>query len=189
MYLRLADSGLPKAEQNINDPFNLLHSLCGLLVATKKNIPERLQKTIAEMEQALCVKLDWENIKIITSEKSADAYNTIYHRWKNEAAVSFDPLLKRWLAAQLSSSHYPFSGMGETLSERITIIGVRFAILKLALISAYSINDGNHQQDDVVRIVQSLSRFLEHLASPKFSLEIYAETGWVKENRLLGLIL
>ncbi len=188
MYFRLADSGLPAPEMNINDPFNLLHSLCGLVVASKKSVPPRLGQTISEMENALHVKLDWKNVLINTSDKSLDAYNNLHTLWKNEMQEVYTPLLKRWLAAQLSSSLYPFAGLGETLPERATIIGVRLAILKLALISTYSINAGKLYQDDVVRVVQSLSRFLDHLANPKFSLEIYAETGWNKENRMLGVL-
>lgn len=188
LYFRLADTSIPAPEENINDPFNLLHSLCGLVVASKKNIPPRLQQTISDMEQALKVRLDWENILIHTSDESADAYNKLHSLWKNEMQENFQPLLKRWLGAQLSTSLYPFAGLGESLTERVTIIGVRFAILRLALISAYSISNSQLHQYDVVRIVQSLSRFLDHLADPKFSLEIYGEAGWTKENRMLGLL-
>ena len=188
MYLRLADSGLPPPEKNINDPFNLLHSLCGLVVASKKSIPPRLQQTISEMEKALHAKLDWQNILIHTSDESLDAYNNLQALWKNEMQETYTPLLKRWIGAQLSSSLYPFAGLGETLTDRVTIIGVRLAIVKLALISIYSINNGKLHQDDVVRVVQSLSRFLEHLADPAFSLQIYKETGWDRESRLLGVL-
>lgn len=188
MYFRLADSGLPAPEMNINDPFNLLHSLCGLVVASKKSVPPRLQQTISEMEKALHVKLDWKNVLINPSDESLDAYNNLRALWQNEMQEIYTPLLKRWIAAQLSSSLYPFAGLGKALPERATIIGVRLAILKLALISTYSINAGKLYQDDVVRVVQSLSRFLEHLADPAFSLQIYAETGWDRENRMLGLL-
>ena len=188
MYFRLADGSLPQPEMNINDPFNLLHSLCGLVVASKKSIPPRLQQTITEIEQALCVTLDWQNILIQTSDASLPVYNKLYLLWKDQMQEIYSPLLKRWLAAQLSSSLYPFAGLGDSLPDRITIIGVRMAILRLALISAYSIKNGELHQDDVVRVVQSLSRFLDHLANPVFSLQIYTETGWDKESRMRGLL-
>lgn len=188
MYFRLADESLPSPETNINDPFNLLHSLCGLVVASKKSVSPRLQQTISEIEQALHVTLDWKNILINTSDESLVAYNNLHKLWQNEMQEVYAPLLKRWLAAQLSSAFYPFSGLGNTLSARATIIGVRLAILRLALASAYGINKGILYQDDVVRVVQSLSRFLEHLANPSFSLEIYGETGWDRESRMLGLL-
>src|SRR5690606_30607662 len=39
-YLRLADGSLPAAETRIEDPFNLLHALCGLVVASHKKITD-----------------------------------------------------------------------------------------------------------------------------------------------------
>lgn len=188
MYFRLADGSLPAPEKNINDPFNLLHSLCGLVVASKKSVPPRLAQTISEMEIALRVKLDWQNVLINTSDESISAYNNLQKLWAGEMRDAYTPLLKRWLGAQISAAFYPFAGLGGTLTEKITIIGVRLALVKLALISTYSVNNGKSYQDDAVRVVQSLSRFMEHLADPKFSLEIYTETGWIKENRLLGLL-
>ncbi len=188
LYLRLVDGVLPSPEKNINDPFNLLHSLCGLVVASNKNISPRLKQAIDDMEKALCVELDWKNILIKADEKSLAAYYGIKNRWENGGKSVYDSVLKKWLGAQLSASFYPFAGLGDDLIGKVTIIGVRFAILKLALASAYSIYGGKLHQDDVVRITQSLSRFLEHLADPAFSLRIYAETGWDRENRMLGLL-
>jgi hypothetical protein len=40
----------------------------------------------------------------------------------------------------------------------------------------------------VVRIVQSLSRVLDHLADPELSLKIYEEPGWLREPRLRALM-
>lgn len=188
LYFRLADSSVPAPEKNINDPFNLLHSLCGLVAASKKPVPPRLKQTISEIEQALCVSLDWKNVLIKTSDESLEAYNKIRKLWDSGAEEKYSSLFKKWLAAQFSASLYPFAGLGQTLSERITIIGVRFAILRLAFMSLYSINGGDPHQDDVVRVTQSLSRFLDHLADPEFSLRIYAETGWGRENRMIGLL-
>lgn len=188
LYLRLADSSLPAPEENINDPFNLLHSVCGLVVASKKSIPPRLQKTIGEMEQALCVTLDWKNVLIHTSDKSLDAYHCLHAIWKEEMQEVYQPILRRWLGAQLSAATYPFAGLGDGLPDKATIIGVRLAIVRLALMSSYYVNNKNLPQEETIRIIQSLSRFLDHLATPSFSLDIYQETGWDKEKRMLGLL-
>lgn len=40
----------------------------------------------------------------------------------------------------------------------------------------------------VVRVVQSLSRFLDHLADPTFSRMAYEEAGWFREGRLRALM-
>ena len=176
VYLRLADGRLPAPETNINDPFNLLHALCGLVVASRKSTPPRLAQTISDIETALHAKLDWQNVLIQTSDDSVQAYNNLQKPQKSDS-----PILKKWLAAQISAAFFPFAGLGETLPEKITIIGVRFFILRLAIMSA-------PDKKDIIRIVQSLSRFLDHLGSPAFFLQICAETGWDKEARMRGLL-
>ncbi|MEZ5690670.1 MAG: flagellin lysine-N-methylase [Rickettsiales bacterium] len=192
LYFRLADSSIPKSEENINDPFNLLHALCGLVVASKKSLPPRLKQTIYEMEKALSVKLDWENILINADESSLAAYNKLRDLWNSGVGDFYEPILKRWLAAQISAASFPFAGLGDKLSDKVTIIGFRLAMLKLALISAHHINIGDKNnklsEGDIIRIVQSLSRFLDHLAGPEFLLKICSETGWGRESRMLGLL-
>ena len=187
MYLRLADSGLPAPEPHPADAFNIVHALCGLVVASKKPVSTRLQETINDMQAALHVTLDWQNVLIHLSQDSADAYQQLLAHWE-QAKDAYEPLLKRWLAMQLSTACFPFAGLGATLVERITIIGVRLATIKLALMCLYGTYGRSIPQDVVVRAVQSLSRFLEHLGDPAFSLQIYAETGWDKESRMRGLL-
>jgi len=186
-YLRNADTRLPVPLKNPADPFNLLHALCGIVVATHKPPGERLSLTINDIEKALSSTLDWQNVLIHTGENSLDAYEKIKKIY-NEQEKIFQPILKNYLQMQLSLSLFPFSGLGSNLSERITIIGVRLATIKLALMSACSIGDGALPQEVVVRVVQSLSRIMDHLGDPSFSLQIYAETGWSKEDRLRGLL-
>lgn len=185
LYLRLADGGLPKAEPNAADYFNLLHALCGLIVASHKPISERLKKTVSEMEQSLKVTLDWKQVQISLSPESGAALHELQAKWV-AAAPRYAHILRRYLAMQLSLGVFPFAGLGVDAAERITFIGVRFATVKLALICAHYMH-GELPEADIVRIIQSLSRFLDHLGDGAFSLSIYNETGWVKESRLLGL--
>ena len=186
-YLKHADTRLPAAEPHPTDPFNLLHALSGLIVATKKPMSERLAQTVSEMEQALAVTLDWNHVLIHTSDASANAYQLLRSRWQQEKR-HYQPILKRYVQMQLSLALYPFSGLGHTLVDRMTIIGVRLATVRLAIMAACSKHDTVMPKDTIVRIVQSLSRFMDHLGDSKFSLSIYKETGWVKENRLRGLL-
>jgi lysine-N-methylase len=186
-YLANADARLAAPQANPSDPFNLLHALTGLIVASHKPMSDRLGQTVSEMEQALAVSLDWQQVQIHTSEQSMRAYQSLAAKWK-ETGEAFQPVLKKYLQMQLSLSLYPFAGFGNTLTERAIIIGVRLATVKLALMSAYSIYGDALPQDMVVRIVQSLSRFLDHLGDPAFSLQIYTETGWTQESRIRGLL-
>ncbi len=188
LYLRLADGLMPAAEHNPADPFNVLHALAGLIVASHKPMSARLQQTIGDMEKALCVKLDWQNVLISADEKSADAYQRLKTVWRNETAQHLDKILRKMLKMQLSLALHPFAGLGENFSERVTIIGVRFATFKLALMCACDINDKASREESAVRIAQSLARFLDHLGDATFSLQIYNETGWVKETRMRGLL-
>ena len=186
-YLEHSDSRLPSPESKPEDPFNLLHTLCGLIAASKKTERPRLMQTIADMETALHATLDWNNVAIILKPSSADASHSLNEKYKSSGALLIQDVLRKWLAAELSMSLYPLSGFGETLSQRITTLGVRCAILKLALMACFTHND-MIRPDDCVRIIQSLSRFLDHLADPTLMLNICAETGWNREARLRGLI-
>ena len=97
--------------------------------------------------------------------------------------AQWQPLLRRYLGAQLSQCLFPFSGLGSTLTERITIIAVRFATLKLALASLEEASLQN-----IIDTVQPFSRFMDHLADPTLSLLMYEQTGWTRETRLRGLL-
>ena len=72
--------------------------------------------------------------------------------------------------------------------ERAAIIGIRMATVRLALMSLCQIHNGEPPEKEVIRAIQSLSRFLDHLGSADFSLQIYGETGWLKSGRLRGLL-
>lgn len=188
VYLKIADGRLPAPEKNINDAFNLLHALCGLIVATKKPMSERLAQTVKDMERALGASLDWQNVLIHTGEDSLHAYQRVSNLWGTEAAPHHETFLRRYLKMQLSLALFPFAGLGDSLADRITIIGVRLATIKLALMCGCGMYGVELPQEVVVRLVQSLSRFLDHLGDPAFSLLIYKETGWDREDRMRGLL-
>lgn len=148
---------------------------------------DRLRQTVSDMERSLGVTLNWQQVLIHLSEHSADVYQQLKDRWEKTGA-RYQPILRRYLQMQLSLALFPFSGLGHTINERITIIGVRLATIKLALMCACGIHGPELPQDVVVRVVQSLSRFVDHLGDPAFSSQIYAETGWNRESRMRGLL-
>lgn len=187
-YMKTAEARLCEPETNINDPFNVLNALQGLIGAARKSDRARLMQTIGAMEQALHVSLDWELLTIKTHDDSLQRFQAMQQFWQDHCAAYYAPVLRRWLAAQCSASLFPFAGLGQTLAERITIIGVRLATVKLALMSACFMAQATIAEDDAIRVIQSIARFMDHLADPAFSLAIYAETGWVREARLAGLL-
>lgn len=186
-YLRLADARLVAPQPDPADAFNLLHALMGLVVASKKPIAPRLAETLAEMERALKVRLDWPSVQIHLSQDSAPALQDVRRIWESHAP-HFDGVLKKYMQMQIAMSLFPFAGLGETMAERATLIGVRLATIKLAFMCACGIYESVPPQDIVVRIVQSISRFLDHLGDARFSLLIYGETGWTRPDRMRGLL-
>lgn len=187
-YMKSADALARPVEPHPADAFNLLNALQGLIGASKQTNRPRLDETIADIEAALKVKLNWETLGIELSPESEAAYKDMVAQWKEQYAAQFAPVLTQWLQAQLSINLFPFAGLGEDMQARVTILGVRFATVKLALMSACAVKGEAIDEAQTVRIIQSLARFLDHLADPTLSLQIYAETGWVKEARLRALI-
>lgn len=186
-YLKNADGRLPEPVANSTDAFNLIYALAGLIGAANKASRPRLEKVVADIQQALALTLPAEPGQSfsLTPDHLVRA-EKLQALWQ-EHAPALQPVLKRWLQAQLSIACFPFSGFGDTLANRIAIIGIRLATLKLALMAElflrHSINE-----ESLTRIVQSLSRFLDHLADPAFSLKIYRETEWLNPARLRGLL-
>lgn len=184
-YLKMADGRLPAAEVSAADPFNCFHALAGLVAASRKSPRERLQAVMQSIAAALKVEMDADN-RLQLAPDSAAAAQDMQRLWLAKQA-HWQPLLKRWIQAQLSMALFPFAGFGQTLPERIAIIAVRFATLKLALMAQLQVH-GTLNEEDCVRIAQSLARFLDHLADPTLSVQIYAETGWLRPARLRGLL-
>lgn len=189
VFLSLADGRIPASVPVAENPFNLLHCLGGLIVASHKKPPERLSSIIKSMELALASRFDWQAVTIATSPPSLLQYHERLKGWNATHAAIYAPMLRRWIAMQLSVALFPFAGSGVTLTERVTVLGVRFAILKLALMClVVEPSDARPPAELFVFATQSLSRFLDHLGDPAFLLSVCAETGWDREEKMRGLV-
>lgn len=184
-----ADEQLPMPLINPSNPFNLLHMLCGLVVASRKPASERLMHTIRDMEAGLKASLDWQGVGIALTEGSAPAREALLAIWDDVGHVLYTPVLRRWLQVQISMGLHPFAGFGQTLVDRITLMGVRLATVKLALLAAHQQHGGALQNEAIVRVVQSIARVLDHLADPAFFMQICHETRWSDEAGLCGLMM
>ena len=180
-YMVNADSRIPKAEPLATDLFNLCHALHGLVMASQSH-GARLMGAIDAMAQMLGITFTPPGSIALADDAAERAVRVLAIMRKQ--SLLLQPVLRRYLQAQLSESCFPFAGLGHTLSERITIIGVRYATIRLALATLGDVP----AQVDVVRIIQTLSRFSDHLADPSLSLQIYRETGWSREPRLKAII-
>jgi lysine-N-methylase len=187
-YLQYADNNMAMPEYRETDTVFLFQALCGLVAAAKHVHHARLMETIADMERALHVSIRWDTLAVAPLPSSAQAGTLLMQRWREEWQQQYSLLLRRYLMMQLSLAIFPFAGFGNTLTERLAIIGIRFATVKLALASLCASSAELPKENDIVRVIQSLSRFLDHLAEPEFSLRIYKETGWLTKSRLRAVI-
>ncbi|MDG1286090.1 MAG: flagellin lysine-N-methylase [Rickettsiales bacterium] len=186
-YLKSADSRLGTPEAKTEDPFHLYHSLAGLVGAARKSNRPRLEAVLGTMHKALDIQIDAATSTIAFGINSMSNLQTMREGWKF-VDDQWQPYFKRWVRAQLGMALFPFSGFGETLTDRITIIGVRLATLRLALQCHLFVHQ-TLSEEEAITITQSLARFLDHLADPALTMQIYTETGWTKTTRLQGLFL
>lgn len=167
-------------EARASDPLALLYALM-LLSQFSGQKSARLREMAATMENALAASLDWE---VRTIHSSPDTVLRIEALRAAPPGEATQELMRHWIALQLVSAAFPFGGLHRVnIRERITLIAVRFATLRLAL--ACVPHDTASQADTV----QRLARLHDHLSDPALPLTLYADAGWSSEARLLGLVL
>lgn len=181
--LKTSEARLPEAEIDFQDGYRLVQILEALIGASKPTARPRLDITRQSILQRLNIQIASNTYEVLSQSGDFNSYADCWKEWQTKRQ-SFDAILKRWLQAQLSMASFPFAGFGGNLLERAIILAVRFATLRLALMCA-----SNLEQAELLRIVQSLSRFMDHLADPEFSMLAYKEVGWDSLARLRGLIM
>lgn len=186
--LKTAHSRLPEADIEIADPYRVLHALSGIISAAPNAKRPRLMETFSAIETALEAHIDWDSMQISSTAPTLSAYLNMMDNCPLETLIIINRVLIRWIQTQLSIVSFPFAGLGNTLSERVTILALRFATLRLALLSHAHTHNGILEEDDLTRIIQSLARLLDHLSDPTLSLAIYKDAGWLQSSRLHGLL-
>jgi lysine-N-methylase len=187
-YLRTADARLLAGAPQQADPYKLLHALCALIGAARIIGRPRLQETVDAMLAALDASMDWSSLQIQSNRTELTAYEALKKRWEQKAASALAPVLRRYIQGQLALAMFPFSGFGDTLSDRMNIIAIRFATIRLALMAHMNEDGTPPDEATTTRVIQSICRFIDHLESPVLSLSIYNEAGWLKESRMRGLL-
>ena len=180
-YIANADQRIPPAKAAAADLFNLAHALHGLAAASQPQ-HARFHACLRAISDMLGIHFPAGGEVMLAEDAAERAVRALAVMRQQERVLA--PVLGRYLEAQISESCFPFAGFGHTLSERITIIGVRYATMRLALATL----GAAPAEAEVVRVIQSLSRFIDHLADPALSLLIYRETGWGEEPRLRAII-
>lgn len=184
---KLCGARIATPEPFFADNYRLLHSLAVLVYASRKKASSRLMTLMDSMQAALDARIDWEKLEIQNQHDDFQAVaNRLSQQWQQQSA-SLQPVLKRWLQLQIIETMFPASGPGTTAVERVTVIGVRYALLKLAL-TALALQKGALLEEDIIQCIQAPARVMNHLAEMTLSLELYRQCGWMEEARLNGLI-
>ncbi len=187
-YLRMAAGRIPETQPVASDSLNLLLSLVALLKMSDGLPAPQLRQLIARISSALQLEIDWEAPALRHSQHTAVAITAVQEAWDDHAQLIAAPIFRRWLHAQLASSLFPFSGFGHTEEQRVVVFGVRLATLKLALASRLVGRGTPLTVEEILEDAQTLARFMDHLADPTMSLNIYQDFGWTRIARLRGLL-
>lgn len=184
--MRSSDERLAPVEAAEDDDVRLLHTLVGLVRATRHKPGPRLIATVEDIQKAMGVMVNWDTLDIWGDSRYAEMRADCA---THGAAVRdrVDPILRRWLRLQLALGGFPFAGLGTTPEARATLLGVHFALVRLALVAHAKVH-GTLAEEGVVRVVQSLARHLDHLAEPDLWLVLCRDAGWTREARLRGLV-
>jgi hypothetical protein len=165
---------IPTSEMDHLAPYKLLNLLVILLKSAKQDQHPRLLKILSDMARMLGAGIDWQELAVTAQQAVTIKYD---HQ--------FDQVLTRYLQAQLVINVFPFAGPGATIKRKIIIITIKFALIRLALLPILP----NINEAEVVRVIQVLSRFLDHLADYELFFLVCEDLGWTQTENLLRLII
>jgi lysine-N-methylase len=149
----------------------------------------RLCDIMATMEQQLDCRFDRAARSITMGADSFHVHARLVGRWQIDARTSLAPVLRRWLQAQVAMTYFPFGGFADiTMLQRAAIMVQRFATVRLALMCHVAPNGVPPDEETVIRVIQGVARFMNHIADAKLTLMIHRDSGWVDTPRLRGLI-
>ena len=187
-FIQNVDRHMPAPEADHEDPFKLTLALLSLSVRGSSQYSARLYPTIRMMERALRIDMHWKNCTMDVSPQSPAQWQQMKTIWREHCEPALRPVLWRWIEAQLTASVFPFALLGETIKEQAQILAVRFATIRLALMSACFLEGQIISEAEQVKIIQSISRLMDHVTDSVYSVTAYNEAGWWRQERLLGIV-
>lgn len=186
-YLNTPGKHLPAPVAHPDDPVNLFRALHRMLVSDRNQYQNRIYATLRDMEAALEVRVHWGDATVSDVSRAPAAWERMQHSWAQHGAA-LTPLLHRWLAAEVSHMVFPFTGMSISPKTRATVLALHFATVRLALIAACHVKEAVIDESQQLRIIQSISRTVDHTVEQKPFFSAYNQPDWYHENRLRSLI-
>ena len=155
------------------------------------NQPRRapLDGVMRAMEAALGCRFSREERTIGFAPDAANKLVQLNLRWHQQAGTLLAPMLRRWIQAQLAMTAFPFGGLsGLSAFEHTAVLVQRFATMRLALMCHVAEDGTPPDAATAIRVVQVLSRFMDHLADAKLTQMIFRDMGWTTPNQLKKLM-
>jgi hypothetical protein len=181
---------LDGAQPLASDGHGVYYALALLEAFGEPNVSVRLGAIMARMEQALDCRFDRATRSITMGQNAAAAYSMLQHRWRMDAQQALAPVLRRWLQAQVAMTAFPFGGFQHiSMAERAAVLVQRFATIRLALMCHVDANAVPPDEETVMRVIQGISRFMDHIADADLTQMIHRDCGWQSEARLRGLVM
>lgn len=188
---RREDASAPDvpAEAKQSDAHALYYALALTESFGEPGVSRRLCGIMQAIGQALDCSFDRDSRELTLGPNAGTAYAVLDARWKTDAQGAMAPVLRRWIAAQLMMTAFPFGGfMDITIRGRAAVMVQRFATIRLALMCHVAADGTPPDEDRVIHIIQGISRFMDHLADAKLTMMIHRDSGWLSPARLRGLI-
>ncbi len=173
-FLKIADGMLPEPEFVPEAEQKILHIFAGVFYSTGKKMNPRLAEVLADIENYVSAKVDWQMLDLLPHDDAGH---------EMEPRSIDDGLLKKYLAAQLSFSTFPYAGIGEDIIQRALVLVYRFALIRLALSASR-----DDSQEGIVKTVQAISRVVDHVGDATLLLQLMDSFGWNSDAKIAGLI-
>ena len=149
----------------------------------------RLHDVMMVMEHALGCQFDRAARTLSFAPDAANRVVQLQARWNIDARAALAPMMRRWIEGQLAMIAFPFGGLtGITTVGRTAMLVQHFATMRLALMCHVAQNGVPPDEATCLRVMQTLSRFMDHLADAKLTTMIHRDLGWTDAAALQALV-
>lgn len=185
--LSVAEVRIPPAEPSVIDPFYLIHALRVMVEAEGLAPTAAAAQLLMQMAEAHRMILGSDHHHIHVEDDAPVRVVALLSSWKHYAA-DYEPAFRHLLAEMLDEARFPFGAQEITPSESMTVIGVRFALIRLAVVTKTVHHQRLLTPEERSELVATLGAVLARHALAKFILGIAEETAWGREARLRALV-
>ncbi len=167
------------------DTYRLLNTVAVLIYSLKDSpAPMRLFEVLHLAESKLKIKIDISSARIISAGGGLAQIDSLWQDWRQKHRQQFQKSLINILTAQVSQSMFPITGDNAFYSTSAII----FKIALIQLLAACMDQTVENPEAMLIKIVQTVSRFLDHMENTELLTAIFKDNGWTTHQRLASLI-